>query len=46
MCVLLLWWGVGVILFLYVDDILIFGMNIDAINEVKSFLSKSFDMKI
>ena len=30
---------------LYVDDILIFGTNIDAINEVKSFLSKSFDMK-
>jgi hypothetical protein len=34
-----------VILCLYVDDILIFGTNIDAINEVKSFLSKSFDMK-
>ena len=30
---------------LYVDDILIFGTNIDVINEVKSFLSKSFDMK-
>jgi len=30
---------------LYVDDILIFGTNIDAIKEVKSFLSKSFDMK-
>jgi len=30
---------------LYVDDILIFGTNIDAINEVKSFLSRSFDMK-
>ena len=27
------------------DDILIFGTNIDVINEVKSFLSKSFDMK-
>ena len=37
--------GNYVILCLYVDDILIFGMNIDAINEVKSFLSKSFDMK-
>ena len=37
--------GAGVILYLYVDDILIFDMNIDAINEVKSFLSKSFDMK-
>ena len=30
---------------IYVDDILIFGTNIDAINEVKSFLSRSFDMK-
>jgi len=37
--------GNSVILCLYVDDILIFGTNIDAINEVKSFLSKSFDMK-
>ena len=37
--------GVGVILCLYVDDILVFSTNIDAINEVKSFLSKSFDMK-
>ena len=34
----------GVILCLYVDDILIFSTNIE-INEVKSFLSKSFDMK-
>ena len=37
--------GNSIILCLYVDDILIFGTNIDAINEVKSFLSKSFDMK-
>jgi hypothetical protein len=37
--------GEGVILCLYVDDILIFGTNIDVINEVKSFISKSFDMK-
>ena len=37
--------GQGVILCLYVDDILIFGTNIDVVNEVKSFLSKSFDMK-
>jgi hypothetical protein len=37
--------GKFVILCLYVDDILIFGINIDAINEVKFFLSKSFDMK-
>jgi hypothetical protein len=28
-----------------VDNILIFGTNIDVINEVKSFLSKGFDMK-
>jgi hypothetical protein len=37
--------GQSVILCLYVDDILIFGTNIDIINEVKSFLSKSFDLK-
>jgi hypothetical protein len=37
--------GHFVILCLYVDDILIFGTNMDIINEVKSFLSKSFDMK-
>jgi hypothetical protein len=37
--------GAGVILCLYVDDILIFSTNIDAIKEVKSFISKSFDMK-
>ena len=35
----------GVILCLYVDYILIFGTNIDVINEVKSFLSNSFGMK-
>ncbi|WVZ83089.1 hypothetical protein U9M48_030269 [Paspalum notatum var. saurae] len=37
--------GKGVILCLYVDDILIFGTDIDVINEVKSFLSMKFDMK-
>jgi hypothetical protein len=37
--------GHGFILCLYVDDILIFGTNIDVINDVKSYLSKSFDMK-
>jgi hypothetical protein len=37
--------GEVVILCLYVDDILIFGTNIDVINEIKSFQSKSFDMK-
>jgi hypothetical protein len=37
--------GKGVILCLYVDDILIFVTSIDVINDVKSFLSQSFDMK-
>ena len=37
--------GKGVILCLYVDDILIFGTDMDVINEVKSFLSQNFDMK-
>jgi hypothetical protein len=37
--------GKSVILCLYVNDILIFGTNIDTINEVKTFLSKNFDMK-
>jgi len=37
--------GDSVILCLYVDDILIFGTSMIIINEVKSFLSKSFDMK-
>jgi hypothetical protein len=36
--------GKKVILHLYVDDILIFGTNIDVINDVKSFLSQHFDM--
>ena len=37
--------GEGVLLCLYVDDILIFVTNLDVVNEVKSFLSQSFDMK-
>ena len=37
--------GEGVILCLYVDDILIFGTNLNVIEEVKNFLSKNFDMK-
>jgi hypothetical protein len=37
--------GKGVILCLFVDDILIFGTNIVVINEVNSFLSNSFHMK-
>jgi hypothetical protein len=34
----------GVILFLYVDDMLFFGTSVDMINEVKT-LCQSFDMK-
>ena len=46
MCVLPLWWGhEGVILCLYVDDILIFGTSTAVINEIKSFLFWCFDMK-
>jgi hypothetical protein len=37
--------GKGVILCLYVNDILIFGTSLDVINDVKSFLSNNFDMK-
>jgi hypothetical protein len=37
--------GEGVILCLYVDDILIFRTSLDVINEVKTFLCQSFDMK-
>jgi hypothetical protein len=37
--------GSGVILCLYVDDILIFGTSLDVINEVKTFLCQNFDMK-
>ena len=37
--------GDGVILCLYVDDILIFGNNINVIKEVKDFLSSNFEMK-
>ena len=34
-----------VILCLYVDEILIFGSNMQFINDVESFLSRNFDMK-
>jgi hypothetical protein len=37
--------GEGVILYLYVDDIMIFGTNVDVIKEVKDFLSPCFEMK-
>jgi hypothetical protein len=37
--------GQGVILCLYVDDILIFGSSLNVIEEVKKFLSNNFEMK-
>ena len=37
--------GEGVILCLYVDDILIFGNIINVIEEVKDFLPSNFEMK-
>jgi hypothetical protein len=37
--------GNGVILCLYVNDILIFGNNVDVIKEVKDFLLNNFEMK-
>jgi hypothetical protein len=41
------WYGGGdsVILCLYVDDILIFGNNVNVIEVVKGFLSRNFKMK-
>ena len=37
--------GEGVILCLYVDDILIFGSSLKVIKEVKEFLSNNFEIK-
>ena len=37
--------GEGVLLCLYVDDILIFGSSLKVIEEVKEFLSNNFEMK-
>jgi hypothetical protein len=37
--------GHGVILCLYVDDIPIFGTNLNVINDVKTLLCQSYDMK-
>jgi hypothetical protein len=34
-----------VIICLYVDDLLIFGTNIDVVHEAKRFISSNFDMK-
>ena len=35
----------GVIICLYVDDMLIFGTNVDLVNSTKHLLSSNFDMK-
>jgi hypothetical protein len=37
--------GEGVILYLYVDDIQIFGTSLDVIKETKNFISNNFEMK-
>ena len=44
MCTIAMVGAAGVILCLYVDDILIFGMNIDVINDVKSKSSNIKDL--
>jgi hypothetical protein len=44
-CVLSVWWGEFVMLCLYVDDILIFGSNINVTEKVKNLLSSNFEMK-
>jgi hypothetical protein len=44
-CVYYRYGGGGVILCLYVDDILIFGSSLKVIEEVKEFLSNNFEMK-
>jgi hypothetical protein len=38
--------GKGVILCLYVDDILFLGTSLDVIKDTKDFLSNNFEMKI
>src|SRR5688500_19312446 len=45
MCILSVWWGEGVILCLYVDDILILGTSLDVIKDTKDLLSNNFEMK-
>jgi hypothetical protein len=44
-CTIYMVGGQGVILCLYVGDILLFGTSLDVINEVKTFLCQSFNMK-
>ena len=45
MCTIAIVRAEGVILCLYVDDILIFGISLNVIKEVKEFLSQSLEMK-
>jgi hypothetical protein len=45
MCILSVWWSEGVILCLYVDDILILGPSLDVLKETKDFMSNNFEMK-
>ena len=45
MCIVPLWWDEGVILCVYVDDIIIFVTHLKVIDEVKAFLSHNFEMK-
>jgi hypothetical protein len=45
MFILSVGWGEGVILCLYVDDILILGTSLDVIKKTKDFLSNDFEMK-
>ena len=35
----------GIILCLYVDDLLIFGTNLDVVHDAKYFLASNFDLK-
>jgi len=44
-CVLSVFLLIWVITCLHVDDMLIFGMNIDIVNDTKKFLSTQFEMK-
>jgi hypothetical protein len=45
MCILSVWRGDGIILCLYVDDILILRTSLDVIKETKDFMSNNFEMK-
>jgi hypothetical protein len=45
MYILPLWWGEGVVLCQYVDDIPIFGTSLGVTKVVKDFLFNNFEMK-